>query len=140
MKIEIVYASMTKHTRKLADALALNLGIIAQDVKSNPVIDQCDLLFLGSGIYGGKLAPEIEEFAKKLTEANAKKVVIFKTSCSEKDITTDMQSVLTEKGIFVYDKIYSCPGQFLILKIKRPNANDVTSFIQFAKQAIGTLQ
>ncbi|HHX18637.1 MAG: hypothetical protein GX387_14600 [Clostridium sp.] len=140
MKIEIVYASMTKHTRKLAEALASYLGIIAQDVKSNPVLDQCDLLLLGSGVYGGKLAPEIEEFANKLSQANVKKVILFTTSCAGKDITMKLQDVLKEKGILVYDKAYTCPGQFLIFKIKRPNKNDVTSFIQFAKQAIESLK
>ena len=136
MKIRIIYASMTKHTKKLADELASTLHITAEDVKSNPRLEKCDILFLGSGVYAGKVAPEIEKFCEKLTKDIVKKIVFFTTSCKNEDFTKDMQKILLDKGIDVCKKVYFCPGQFLLFHIGRPNKKDVKNFLEFANKIL----
>jgi len=46
MKCSIIYYTKTGHSRKIAKAIAQELGIEAQDVKSNPVMKDVDLLFI----------------------------------------------------------------------------------------------
>ena len=74
MKAAVVYASMTGKTKKVAKAMAAALGVKAVPVKEAAQCKEADLLFLGSGIYGGKLSPELLEFAKTLQPDRVKKV------------------------------------------------------------------
>lgn len=66
MKAQILHATTTGHSRKIAEAIAKNMGIPVYNLKSNPQIPPCDLLFIVSGIYGGEVKPELLAFAKGL--------------------------------------------------------------------------
>ncbi len=46
MKCGIIYHTKTGHSRKIAKAIAQELDIEAQDVKSKPVMNDVDLLFI----------------------------------------------------------------------------------------------
>ena len=75
MKNIIIYASMTGHSKKIAQAISEKLGIEAFNIKDNPKIEGYDMGIFVSGIYSGECKMELIEFAKKLTPANIKSVI-----------------------------------------------------------------
>ena len=55
MESIIIYSSMTGHSKKIANQMADSLNLKAYNIKEEkPEISDCDLLFIVSGIYGGK--------------------------------------------------------------------------------------
>lgn len=52
MDAQILYATMTGHSRKIAKAIAKETGLPLFDLKEKPVLPPCGLLLVISGIYG----------------------------------------------------------------------------------------
>lgn len=82
-KLRIVYATKTKHSKKLAQAMGSALNIRAENVTDNPLSGEADLLFLVGGIYGGESLPDFLAFVKSLDREKIKSVVLI-TSCVSK--------------------------------------------------------
>ncbi|HTX43982.1 MAG TPA: flavodoxin family protein, partial [Methanocella sp.] len=59
---QVIYDSMGGNTRKLAGAIAEELGVKAVDVKVASVDPGVDVMFLGSGCYGGKPGKNMVKF------------------------------------------------------------------------------
>lgn len=72
-KVRIVYATKTKHSKKIAMAMGKALNVPAQNIADHPSIDETDLLFVVGGIYGGKSLPELLDFVGKLDGGKIKK-------------------------------------------------------------------
>lgn len=72
-KWAVVYGTRYGSTRDAAVWISEGMGGIAQvlDCRENPDLTQFDHLIFGSGIYGGKVAAELEKFV--LTRQNATK-------------------------------------------------------------------
>lgn len=132
MEIGIVYFSKTGNTEKLARA-------IGQEMKLKPVkVENCrkpnfDFVFIGSGTYGMKPAPEIIEFLDKV---QAKYAAVFEThagmGCSDW-----MEKKLQSRGITVIGR-FCCSGEFpvwgsFILNKGKPNEQDLFDAKHFAK-------
>ena len=83
MKTGLIYATKTSHSQMIAEKIAAALEIEAKNVVSNPSIAGLDLLFVVGGIYGNKSLPEMINFLKTLTAANARQAVLI-TSCVSK--------------------------------------------------------
>ena len=58
----VLYYSMTGNTKKIAAAIAGELGVEARGIKSVDVLPQEGLLFLGSGSYGDKPGEDVAKF------------------------------------------------------------------------------
>lgn len=133
MNINIVYATMTKHSKKLAEAIAKELNIHAQNVLDNTVLQDTDLLFIVGGIYGGKSLPILIEFVQQLDSQTIKKVALV-TSCSSKKQRQDnVRKILNDKGIEVIDE-FSCYGNFLFIKFGHPNQQEIQQAVDYAVQ------
>jgi flavodoxin len=78
--VSVLVDSRGGNTRKVADAIAEELGIKAKDVTASST-DDARILFLGSGTYGGKPG---EAMMKFIESGNflGRKVAIFGTSAS----------------------------------------------------------
>lgn len=50
--IEVIYYSLTGNTKKVADAIAAELGVDAENVKTKDMLAEDSLVFLGAGLYG----------------------------------------------------------------------------------------
>ena len=141
----ICFSYHHKNTAKIAAALA---GPLSAEVKAPAEVDvnglsEYDLVGFGSGIYFGKFAKILLEFADKLPQATAKKAFIFSTSGRQgngpkfhKQLIEKLQS----KGYTVVDQ-FNCAGfdTFGVLKIVggtnkgRPNEDDLKQAETFAK-------
>ncbi|HCL04356.1 MAG TPA: hypothetical protein DHW61_18430 [Lachnoclostridium phytofermentans] len=128
-KVKIVYATKTRHSKKIALALAKALNVQAEDVVSKPNLGTADLLFIVGGIYGGTSLPGLIEFAENLNKENIKKVVFITSSVKKTQGQDAVRKILEEKEISVVDEIH-CQGSFLFMKFGHPNNIDIRETIE----------
>jgi flavodoxin len=134
MKLGLIYATMTGHSRKIARAVEETLGVEAVDIKTNPKLESIDLLFVVGGIYGGAATPELLEFLKHVNSAQVKKAVLLTSSGGKTAKQSDVRAVLTGNGIEVAEEEFTCQGGFLVVGIGHPNKTDLQNAVAFAQQ------
>jgi flavodoxin len=69
MKIEVKYYTKTRHTKKLAESIAKQAGVLAKPI-SEPVDGDVDILFLGEGLYHFGINPLMKKFVQNLKTEN----------------------------------------------------------------------
>ena len=132
MKLAVFYRSMTGHSKKIARAIGAELGVVPLNVKKKPQLDSVDLAFLVGGIYSGKSLPEMLNFAKTLTPAMVARVALVTSSTFDKTGQDEVRAILTANQIAVIDE-YRCRGNFLFLKMGRPNKKEIAGAVEFAR-------
>jgi flavodoxin I len=134
---------MTGNTRKLAEAMAGELGVKAADAKAASIDRDPGVLFLGSGCYGGKPGKSMEKFLDT-NDFRGRKVALFGTSGSGlgQEVKA-MAEALKGKGATVLGS-YHCPGKVMpalyLINMGRPNAADIDSARKFAREMSGCQQ
>lgn len=135
MKVEIIYATMTGHSKKISTAIAKKLGITAHNIKENPQISHCDLLYIVSGIYGGNCSPELLKYTQNLSSKQVKKVALI-TSSTKVIPQNTLRNVLSFNGIEVLKDEYVCKGSFLFKAFHHPNKDEINGAVNFAEKLI----
>ncbi len=135
MKAAIIYSTMTGHSKKIALAMSQELGVPAHDIKANPKLESCDLLFIISGIYGGESSQELLEFAKKLDKADVPSAALI-TSSTRAIQQGSLKDLLTNNGVTVKEEPYNCLGGFLLAKFAHPTKDDIAGAIAYAKKLV----
>lgn len=134
-KIAVIYATKTKHSKKLAEAIGSALNVKAENITENPTLQDIDLLFIVSGIYGGASLPELLEYMIDM-EAPALKRAVLVTSCaSGKQRQDAVRKILEEKKIAVLDE-FVCKGAILFVSFNHPNSKDVEEATAFALKIV----
>ena len=136
-KTAVIYATKTRHSKKLAEAIGSLLNVKAKNITEQPALNDIDLLFIVGGIYGGVSMPELLEYIKKL-EAPLPKSAALVTSCAsgrQKQIA--VRSILEEKGIRVIGE-FVCRGSILFVSASHPNAKDLKEATDFAQKIVST--
>ena len=59
---EVVYYSMCGSTKEVAEAIAVELDVKAEDIKAKEWLTKGSFIFLGSGCYVGKPGKELQKF------------------------------------------------------------------------------
>ena len=131
----VMFYSKSGHSRKIARSLGDALGIPVLEVPETP--KKADILYIVSGIYASKGAPELLAAVEKLDPASIKKVVLFTSSAAGSTRQDEVRAVLKRKGIPVAAEEFVCPGQFLFFKRKRPNEQDCKDAVEFARKQRG---
>lgn len=132
--IAVFVDSRGGNTRKVADAIAAELGITVGD--PNDVLPaDATVVFLGSGVYGGKPGDAMTKFIGT-GDFTGRRVALFATSGgtagAEKVIET-MAAALTEKGATVLGNFH-CRGKFLFTNRGHPGAEDLENARKFARE------
>lgn len=140
MRISIIYATKTNHTKKLAEAIGSQIEVVPQNISESPVIENVDILFIGSGIYAGKVSPKLESFLNSIDKANVKQAVLFSSCTSGEDQTQVLRKLLVQKGISVAEKTFVCKGKFLFFSRKHPDKTDLQNVKEFAIHIVNDLQ
>lgn len=130
-KIGIVYATKTAHSQQYAEAIGKALNVQAENIANQSAPQSVDLLFIVSGIYGGKCMPELMTYVQSLDHAMVKQAALVTSNASKKMKQQQIRSILDEKGIQVLDEII-CPGSFLLLRAGHPNKSDMQMAADFA--------
>ena len=131
---QVFFHSKGGNTRKLADSIAIELGVKAADIKTASIDPAADIIFLGSGCYGSKPGEDMMKFIEK-NNFSGQKVAVFGTSGGNAGIEVDLMAVaLKHKGATVLGS-YHCKGKaFLFFNTGRPNKEDLDGARKFARE------
>ena len=147
MKVLIIYISVHHgNTEKVAKAMANILDATLLQVKqaNTSMLEQCDLVGFGSGIYFGKHHESLLDFVDKLPMLRNKKAFIFSTSGLRKiwfihNFDKPLKERLQRKGFDIIGE-FSCRGLDTYRATKlvgginkgRPDAKDLKQAEDFA--------
>lgn len=135
MKTAVIYASMTGHSKKIAQAISKDLSVIAYNVMDKPFLEGYDLFLIVSGIYGGSCKPDLLEYANTLAPDQVRKVALI-TSSAGKTPQVGLRKALMERGITVNEAEYICEGGFLFKGFSHPNKEEVAAAVEFSRNII----
>jgi flavodoxin len=132
---EVVYISHGGNTRKVAEAIAGELGVTAKNIKSLGTLPEDAFIFLGTGCYGSLLPGEIAEFISR-NHLNQRKIALFTTSAFGwgKEIAV-MQKQIQDKGVIIAGS-FNCYGQFVAIKRGHPDQDDLANARAFARMMV----
>jgi len=130
MKVCVVYFSRTGNTKLLAQALSKATQAEIFDIASTrpDVINNFDVVLVGTPVEGFRAAKETLSFVKDMPEAKGKKAVQFCTYALWKGATfRTLSKILKEKG-------YEC-----ILNVSKRKVTAQTDFSDIAEEVEKTL-
>ena len=131
-QISVVYATMTGHSKKIAEKVGEALGVTALNIARDPLPEDAELLFIVGGLYGGESRPELLEYVKNLDVKKFPKAALITSCASTKQKQESVRKLLLEKGVEVVDEIL-LPGSFLVMKMGHPNTKDIEEAVEFAR-------
>ena len=133
--VEVVYYSMTGNTKKLADAIAGELGVAAEKVSTDTRLADESLVFLGTGLYGPYQG--FKDFINR-TDFASRKVALFGTSGAGRGREVEaLEEAVSAKGADIVGRFH-CRGEFLfLLNRNRPRSEDLENARAFARQVTG---
>ena len=143
MVIKVMYHSATGNTRKIAEAIAQELGIEAEKIgkEQAPISEPIDLLFLGDGIYAGKPGKETISFIEQLTPEVVKNAAVFATYGGQNVIGDRIAALLKDKGLSIAGEPFTCKGKcWFFINRKRPNESDLEMSRQFARSIVSIIE
>ena len=132
--IAVRYFSRSGNTKKLADAVAAELQVSAEDVCVD-LPEKADILFLGSSLYAGSYDRAVWEFLGR-NAGKIGRVVCFGSSASGKSTHKKIAALATEMPITVDSRFFNCPGKFLFMHRGRPNEKDLADAAAFARAVV----
>ncbi len=132
---EIIYYSRGGNTKKVAEAIADELGTEAKEISLVNVVPKDAFIFLGSGCYGARMVKEIADFIER-NGLKGSKIALFTTSAFGlgKEESLIKQHIL-DKGINIVGN-FSCFGQFLAIKRGHPDSSELQQAREFARSII----
>lgn len=134
MNIEVRYLSKSGNTKKLADAIAGELGISAKPI-TQVVPANTDILFLGGAVYWGGVDGELKRFITTLG-GKVKKVAVFSTAAVVPSAYPQMKKLIKAQRLNVLEREFHCRGEFMKIHGGHPNAEDLQLAKQFAQETI----
>ena len=132
MKIAVLYASMTGHSKKIAAAVSAALGVTAQNVKDCAELEKTDLLFLVGGIYADSCSKHMLKFAETLDGSVARRVALVTSSASQKHGQDMVREILMQNNVEVLEEEFMCGGRFLFMRLRHPNKTDYEAAAAYA--------
>lgn len=132
MTYAVRYYTKTGNTKRLAEAMARELGVEALPI-SAPVEEKVDLLFLGNSYYAFNIDPEVKDFIKSLDKEKVGQIVNFGSAAMLNSTYKKVKAEADKVGVPMMEKEFHCKGEFKGIHKGRPNAEDVQVAAAFAK-------
>ena len=132
MTFAVRYYTQTGNTKRLAEAIAKELGVEALPINT-PISEKVDVLLLGNSYYAFTIAPEVGTFVSSLSKDKVGKIINFGTAAMMKSTYKKVRSVANTVGIPVLDKEFHCKGEFKGMNKGRPNEDDLNAAREFAR-------
>ncbi len=131
---EVVYYSMCGNTKKVAEAIAAELGVKAENVKAKQELDKDSFVFLGSGCYANKPGGKLRKFIAR-NDFKGRQVALFVTSAKGNDDgVRAMEALLKPAGALIRGSFY-CQGRtFFLFYRGHPSNEELTSARMFANE------
>ncbi|MBN1280017.1 MAG: flavodoxin [Candidatus Thermoplasmatota archaeon] len=133
---QVLYFSRSGNTRKVADMIAEELGVSAEDISKAAVNKESGVIFLGSGCYGGKPSPKMLRFIEANDFEN-RQVALFGTSGGGLgNELQEMADALNKKDAHVQGR-YACKGKtFGLFNRGHPTQEELAAAKDFARQVV----
>ena len=111
MKALVIYYSFTGNTRKVAEAMAAELGADLKQVRDEVNPQDYNLICIGTPVYGSSCAWPVKRFLRRLPRLDNKKIAAFCTMASTGDegAFRFIRKAVEEKGASFLGG-FSCPG------------------------------
>ncbi|MBO6309149.1 MAG: flavodoxin [Oribacterium sp.] len=135
MKIEIRYFTKTGNTEKLAEAIAQELNIEAQEL-SAPLSEKTDILFLCNSVYWTGADSSVKKFITE-NKSNIGLLVNVSTAAMIESTYAQIKKIAEKEGVKLSDKEFHCRGKFTALHSGHPDEADIADVKAFARKVIG---
>ena len=131
---EVIYYSLTGSTRKVAEAIATELAVEAEDVKTKQRLAEDSFVFLGAGKYGPLRGWGLKRFIEE-NDFRGRKVALFGTSGNGTGEEVEaLEKLVAAKGAEIAGSFF-CRGEFLFLINRgRPSNDDLGRARSFARE------
>ncbi|SEV88802.1 Flavodoxin [Ruminococcaceae bacterium KH2T8] len=132
MNYAVRYYTKTGNTKRLAEAVAKELGVEALPI-SAPVDEKVDYLFLGNSYYAFNIDPEVRAFVASLDKNKVGKIVNFGSAAMLNSTYKKVKEAADKVGIPMDEKEFHCRGEFKGIHKGRPNENDIAEIVKFVQ-------
>ena len=133
MTYAVRYYTKTGNTKRLAEAIAAELGVKALPI-SEPVTEKVDYLFLGNSYYAFNIDPEVKDFVSSLDRNLIGKIVNFGSAALLNSTYKKVKAEADRIGIAMDDKEFHCKGEFKGIHKGRPDDSDIKAAVEFARR------
>ena len=133
--VAVLVDSRGGNTRKVANAIAEELGVKAENVPAS--LPDATILFLGSGTYGGKPGEAMIKFLES-GNFSGRSVAIFSTSggvAGAEKMISAMTDPLRQRGATILGA-YQCRGKTFIVNWGHPDRQDLENAKKFARDML----
>ena len=135
MKIAVRYYTQTGNTKKLADAIAAELGVEAKSIES-PLEEDVDILFLCNSVYWAGVDGKVKKFLKN-PGAKVGQLVNVSTAALIESTYGQMKKLAADAGIPLSEREFHCKGSFKALHKGKPDDTDIAAVKRFAREIVG---
>ena len=136
MTYAVRYYTKTGNTKKLAEAVAKELGVQALPI-STPVTEKVDMLFLGNSYYAFSIDPEVRDFIRSLDGKKVGRIVNFGSAAMLNSTWKKVKAEADKAGVTMDEREFHCRGEFKGIHKGRPNDADLAAAAAFAKSVAG---
>ncbi len=133
MTYAVRYYTKTGNTRRLAEAIAKEMGVEALPI-SAPITEPVDILFLGNSYYAFTIDPEVRKFVASLDKTKVGRIVNFGSAAMLNSTYKKVKAEADKVGVAMDAKEFHCRGEFKGIHKGRPNADDIKAAVEFVKQ------
>jgi flavodoxin len=156
LKLIVLYSSKSGNTEKIAREISSELNCRCERISKNfdsslVDLDDFNLVFLGTGNYGGKPNDEMLNYLKEMNLNNCRIFALFMTwfgrGTSDKVVYGKIKAAVEEKGQRLMENYYSClfEGHSIIARVKfrnakgHPTAKDLSNARKWAKEIVSSI-
>ena len=135
MNIAVRYYSKSGNTKRIAEAIAEELGTQAKDL-SAPLPEKIDILFLCSSVYWAGADSSVKKYIKD----NANKIgtlVNVSTAAMIESTYPQIKKVCEQNGVSISEKKFHCRGKFTVMHSGHPDNADIQAVKEFARKVMG---
>ena len=136
MSVAVRYYTKTGNTKKLAEAVAKEVGAEALPI-SVPVTEPVDILFLGNSYYAFTIDPEVRSFVRSLDKEKVGRIVNFGSAAMLNSTYRKVKAEASKVGIAMDEREFHCKGEFKGIHKGKPDENDLKAVAEFAKKIVG---
>lgn len=135
MKTAVRYFSKFGHSAQMAKIVGEVVNATPETVAvslSEPV----DTLYLGAGVFLGKVSGAVDSFVKTLNPEMVKNVVCFGSCAIIDSPVPQMRKMLEAKGIHCDERSFTCKGSMGPIHSGHPDAKDLEDLRAFIKSTL----
>lgn len=135
MNTAIRYQSRFGHTEQMAAIVSELTGAKAEKATA-PLTEPVDTLYLGTGVFLGRIHSDVANFIQSLTPDKVKCVVLFGSCAIIESPVPQMRKALEARGIKVHEKSFTCRGSMGPIHSGHPDKKDMEELSAFVKSTL----